>query len=78
MNQYLREIGKIKSLSREEATSMACQLEELRIQTVSILSQSTLIVKHLLDWIPQLNQGEADVGKYVTTIKKSSRHGRSK
>ncbi|MBF0350170.1 MAG: sigma-70 family RNA polymerase sigma factor [SAR324 cluster bacterium] len=68
VNQYLKEIGRIKTLSREEATRMAQQIEHLRTSMVEILSQSTLVVKYLLEWIEPLKQGVGDVGQYVSTI----------
>ncbi|MGK5090917.1 sigma-70 family RNA polymerase sigma factor [Deltaproteobacteria bacterium TL4] len=68
VNQYLREIGKIKSLSRDEATAMAQQLEDFRIKTAQIISGSMIVVKHLLAWIPRIEPSDSDVGQYVTTI----------
>ncbi|MBF0276249.1 MAG: sigma-70 family RNA polymerase sigma factor [SAR324 cluster bacterium] len=65
---YLREIRKIQSLSREEATEMAKKLEEYRNQLVRLFSNSMVIVKYLLDWIPKFDQADIDVGQYVSTI----------
>ena len=43
----LKEIGKIQSLSRNDETELAKQLESFNKQLVDIFSKSTVIVKYL-------------------------------
>ena len=68
VNLYLREVSKIRSLSREEATDVAKKLANYKTQLIHIFSHSFVIIKYLLDWIPQFENPDVDVGRYVSTI----------
>ncbi len=68
VNQYLKEISKIRLLSREEANEIAKKLESYKYQMVHIFSNSLAIVKYLLDWLPVFGNPDADIGSYVSSI----------
>ncbi|MBF0287455.1 MAG: sigma-70 family RNA polymerase sigma factor [SAR324 cluster bacterium] len=65
---YLKKLARIQSLSREEATNMARQLEAYKTDLVNIFSHSMLIVDYLMDWIPIFEKEDADISHYVSTI----------
>lgn len=66
LNQYLHEISKIRSLRRDEEVELAKRLEDCKYQLIHIFSKSMLIVKHLLDWIPIMEQPEVDLNHYIS------------
>lgn len=68
VNQYLREIGRIRSLSREDATVLAQQLEQYKNEMARVFSHSTIVIKQALDWIPLIENPEVDISQYVSTI----------
>ena len=65
---YLKEVGKIQSLSREEATEIAKKLDDYNTQLIKIFSNSCVVVPPLLDWIPKLQQPEVEINQYVSPI----------
>lgn len=68
VNQYLRDIGRIKPLTRAQATEVAQRLENSRYELIRVLSHSITIVRHLLEWIPIFEENSVDLGQYVSTI----------
>lgn len=68
LHQYLKEVSKIRSLSREEEVAIAKKLESYNEQLIGIFSKSMVIVKHLMEWIPIFDQTDTDITPYVSII----------